>query len=154
MKKIYIGFVVLLFFGVLGFDIYLHFENHEDAEKPSLEEGNLPTKKAEVSDVIRVDFPLIGSSVKSPLVVTGEARGNFFFEGNFPVKVLDVNGNTIASGLATSPSDWMTTEFIPFEVTLRFVKPAPPFGTLVLEKDNPSGIAKYDQELRIPVLFQ
>ena len=154
MKKIYIAFVVLLFVGALGFGLYLHFQEDENGEENSSEEQNLPTKKAEIPDVIRVDVPMFGSSVKSPLVVTGEARGNFFFEGSFPVKLLDGGGKVLVSGVATSSKNWMTMDFIPFSVSLTFVKPSLPFGTLILEKDNPSGLAQYDQELRIPVLFK
>jgi hypothetical protein len=105
------------------------------------------------TSMIRVDSPLPGSSVSSPLVVKGEARGNWYFEASFPVRLLDANGNQIAAAPAQAKGDWMTTEFVPFEVTLNFSSPVSSTGTLVLEKDNPSGLPENAAEVRVPVRF-
>jgi len=47
----------------------------------------------------------------------------------------------------------MTTEFVPFTAIMDFAEPSTKTGTLILQKDNPSGLAEYDDELRIPVIF-
>ena len=47
----------------------------------------------------------------------------------------------------------MTTDFVPFSVTLTFVKPATATGTLVLQKDNPSGLPEHDASVEMPVQF-
>ncbi len=123
-----------------------------DNEKKSGEEA---TKKAEIADMIRVDAPLIGQRVGSPLVVKGEAKGFWFFEAAFPVKLLSADGKILAQGAAQAQGDWMTEKFVPFSVTLNFSAGSAkmPFGTLVLQKDNPSGDAKNAQQLSIPVIF-
>jgi hypothetical protein len=91
--------------------------------------------------------------VSSPLLIKGEARGFWFFEAVFPVKLLDGNGNLISQGLAQAKGEWMTEDFVPFEATLEFQMPKTEKGTLVLEKDNPSGLPQNSDELRIPVYF-
>jgi spore germination protein GerM len=49
--------------------------------------------------------------------------------------------------------EWMTEEYVPFEATLSFNPPQTETGTLILSKDNPSGLPEHDDELRIPVRF-
>lgn len=92
--------------------------------------------------------------VKSPLTITGEARGNWYFEASFPARLLDANGKELAIKPAQAQGEWMTTEFVPFEVMLEFQPPSTNTGTLVLEKDNPSGLPEHANELRIPVWFR
>lgn len=95
-----------------------------------------------------------GDTVTSPLTVTGEARGTWYFEASFPVRLLDGNGNEIAVEPAQAQEDWMTEDFVPFEVTLVFTQPSTPTGTLVLEKDNPSGLPEHADQITMPVSFQ
>jgi hypothetical protein len=104
-------------------------------------------------DMIRVATPQPNQTVKSPLVVSGEARGTWYFEASFPVKLLDANGNILAQAPAQAQGEWMTAEFVPFSVTLTFPNPTTATGTLVLEKDNPSGLPEYDDSRSIPIRF-
>ena len=94
-----------------------------------------------------------GDMVTSPLTVTGEARGTWYFEASFPVRLLDGLGNEIAVEPAQAQGDWMTTDFVPYSVTLTFSPPATATGTLVLEKDNPSGLPENSGAVHIPVVF-
>lgn len=105
------------------------------------------------ADLIRVATPLPHATIKSPLIVQGEARGKWFFEASFPVRLLDETEKEIAIGIAQAGGDWMTEKFVPFTATLRFQEPGTGSGTLVLEKDNPSGVPEYADALRIPVVF-
>jgi glucose/arabinose dehydrogenase len=107
----------------------------------------------DVSDLIIVTIPKLTSSVESPLTVQGRARGFWFFEGSFPVRLEDANGKIIATGIATAQREWMTEDFIPFEAILKFAKPSTSDGTLILEKDNPSGLPEHDASIKIPVQF-
>lgn len=104
-------------------------------------------------DKIRLAAPLPEQQVAGPLVVTGEARGNWYFEASFPVRLLDAFGNQLAAVPAQAQGDWMTTEFVPFRAELAFAAPTTAVGTLVLVKDNPSGLPEYADEMRIPVKF-
>lgn len=105
-------------------------------------------------DLIRLDNPRPNQTVSSPLVVTGEARGYWFFEADFPVVLVDWDGRIIAEGIATAQDEWMTEEFVPFEAELEFEIPEDIYsynGALILQKDNPSGLPENDDALEIPV---
>lgn len=105
------------------------------------------------TDLIRVDNPRPNQKIESPLQVSGEARGNWFFEADFPVYLYDDTGMELGVGIATAQGDWMTEEFVPFEVNLEFDAPAVGSGKLILKKDNPSGLSELDDMLYIPVKF-
>lgn len=105
-------------------------------------------------DLIRVVAPGPGEEITSPLIVKGEARGYWFFEASFPVRLFDGNGKELAVGIAQAEKEWMTTEFVPFSAALTFTKPFTAAGTLVVEKDNPSGLPEHADALRIPVVFK
>lgn len=108
----------------------------------------------EKSELVRVSTPRPNDFITSPLFISGEARGYWFFEADFPVKLFDEQGNLLAEWYATAKDDWMTEEFVPFTSELKFE--SPPAGTrgdLILEKDNPKGLPEYDDSFRIPVKF-
>ncbi|MGB9743628.1 MAG: Gmad2 immunoglobulin-like domain-containing protein, partial [Minisyncoccales bacterium] len=105
-------------------------------------------------DLIQVESPIANETISSPLIVKGRARGNWFFEASFPVKLLDENGNILAQTYASAKGDWMTTEFVSFEAEIVFSAPSASKGILILEKDNPSGLPEHADELRIPVFFE
>lgn len=109
-----------------------------------------PTGK---EDKIRVTNVSPNQIVSSPLVVQGEARGYWYFEASFPVELVDGNGKQLVITPAQAKGEWMTTEFVPFSVTLNFSKPTTATGTLILRNDNPSGLPENQEELRIPVRF-
>lgn len=117
---------------------------------PAIPDPNGPEAKAGLITVANV---APGDQVASPLVVTGEARGYWYFEASFPVKLLDGNGAQLALVPAQALTDWMTEDFVPFSVTLTFPPPSTATGTLMLMKDNPSGEPQNDDFLAIPVVF-
>jgi len=104
---------------------------------------------------IRVTTPQAGESITSPLTISGEARGTWFFEASFPVILTNWNGLIIAEGFATAQEDWMTEEFVPFTAELTFTKPDyNERGTLILKKENPSDLPEHDDAIEIPLIFQ
>ncbi|MDB5259460.1 MAG: hypothetical protein JWO73_668, partial [Candidatus Taylorbacteria bacterium] len=92
---------------------------------------------ADYSDLIIATNPKPNQLITSPLVITGKARGTWFFEATFPAVLLDANGKEIARMPIRAEGEWMTNEFVPFKTTFTFAKPATKTGTLVLKKDNP-----------------
>jgi len=103
--------------------------------------------------LVKVDNPKPNQEIQSPFIVKGEARGYWFFEAVFPVKLLDENGNFIKQTLAQAQGEWMTEDFVPFEAILTFSVPKNQNGTLILKKDNPSGLPENDAEIRVPVVL-
>lgn len=114
----------------------------------------IPDGKTFVEDLIKIFQPRPNDFIKSPLEIKGEARGYWFFEASFPVQLLDANGKELGTTIAQAKGDWMTENFVPFEAVLEFQTPTTEKGTLILEKDNPSGLPEYEDELKIPVLFK
>ncbi|MFA7286233.1 MAG: Gmad2 immunoglobulin-like domain-containing protein [Patescibacteria group bacterium] len=109
----------------------------------------------EKMDLVRLTAPLPNVVIGSPLTVTGEARGTWFFEASFPVVLVDSDGVIIAEGIAQADGEWMTEDFVPFTATVTFTRPAyGDRGSLLLRKDNPSGLPEHDDALEIPIRFQ
>jgi hypothetical protein len=115
--------------------------------------GSLVENNPGLTPGIRVASPQANATVASPLTVTGEARGTWFFEAQFPVRIVDANGNELGSSTAHALGDWMTANFVPFTANITFRDPATATGTLVFEKDNPSGLPQNAAEIRIPIRF-
>jgi len=91
----------------------------------------------------------------SPVTITGKVPGSWTFEASFPVALKDGAGNTLAQAPASLKGDWMTDNLVPFTVTFQFIKPtSTAAGSLVLHKDNPSGIAANDDSLIVPVHYK
>ncbi len=126
-------------------------EQPSSTPEPEFELEPSPTPHPE----IRLESPQHGDQISSPLTVTGEARGTWFFEGSFPVVLTDWDGEIISEGLAFTQEEWMTEEFIPFEAELEFKKPELyERGHLILQKDNPSGMRDLDDAFEITVFFE
>jgi hypothetical protein len=126
----------------------------EPVESPEInkEEENNDTK--DYSDQIKVSTPTEGQIIKNPLIITGEARGTWFFEATFPVRLIDSNGNEIALHYAQAEGEWMTEDFVPFKSQIEFDRPDTSEGVLILEKNNPSDMREYDAQIEIHVRFE
>lgn len=142
MKRII--FIIIAIAAVVGIAAYFsHFFNLSEI------------KPDDKDDLIVVVSPLENDQVSSPLSVAGRARGQWFFEGSFPITLLDEYRNMIAEGHVTAQGEWMTEDFVPFLGTLQFnnyIKGQP--GILVLKKDNPSGLPEHDDSIEVPVIFK
>ena len=172
MNKILLAIVILL----LALGAWIAFAepfavptSNDDGEEDTTDEGNdddndeqeeadgkadddplLDAIEAK-SNLIRVESPEPYEAVESPLFITGVARGTWYFEASFPVSLVDENGDVIASGIATAQDEWMTEAFVPFTATLIWSNTLAEPAFVILQKDNPSGLPEYDDELRIPV---
>lgn len=115
-----------------------------------------PTSPPEIGipDLLVVTYPLTGTMVKSPLVITGRARGSWFFEASAPVRILDAHGKELGVVPAQTEGNWMTTDFVNFSAILSFKTPTTATGTLVFEKDNPSGLPQNDKKFEMIVRFK
>ena len=103
--------------------------------------------------MIQVTTPAASATIYSPVVYAGEAKGFYFFEADFPVRLETSSGEIFASGYASAQSDWMTEDWVPFKGRLEFEPPDDDRGYLVFERANPSGMVEHAKILRIPVVF-
>lgn len=124
----------------------------EDTEATSAMEAETTIKDTN-SDQIKVINPQPNQVIQSPLIITGEARGTWYFEATFPLKLMDANGNEIATHYAQAEGEWMTEDFVPFKAELIFEKPSTDTGILILEKNNPSGLPENDDSIEIFLKF-
>ncbi len=102
---------------------------------------------------ISVATPSMGDTITSPLIVSGKAWGSWFFEGVFPVRLVDGNGLEISRNQAHAQEEWTVADFVSFEATLKFQTPTTETGTLILEKDNPSGLPQNAEVVEISITF-
>jgi hypothetical protein len=145
-KGIFLPMVIIFLALILGVGIFVYYlKTKTKLPKPPVENKN---------ELIRVYSPQPNQEVTSPLSITGEARGTWFFEAVFPVRLLDKNGNIIAQTSAQAQGEWMTENFVPFSAQINFTVSEKQNGTLVLEKDNPSDLPENANELRVPVILQ
>lgn len=122
-------------------------------QPPAAEKENSGGRKQASADLIRVAKPASGAEITSPLEITGEARGTWFFEASFPIRLTDENGKVLGSAVAMAQGDWMTEEFVPFKATLVFDPKTARAGKIILDKDNPSDMRELDASLEMPVSF-
>lgn len=179
MKIIYIVLLVIIL-GCIGFNAFYFyawqasknnlmiysFQGCVDAGHPVLEsypaQCRTPDGKSfseyignelEKVGLITVNDPRPNQKISSPLTVSGQARGYWFFEASFPVKLYDSGGNLLATAISQAQGEWMTENFVPFKTELVFDVPMEGDGVLVFEKDNPSGLPEYDDKLIVPIKF-
>jgi hypothetical protein len=103
---------------------------------------------------VLLDTPRPNQIAQSPLWIAGRARGSWFFEAEFPVRLLDARDSVVARGVARATGDWMTPEYVPFSLTLDFEPPDTEEGTLILERSNPSDLPEHAASVRLPVRFR
>lgn len=104
-------------------------------------------------NLIKVTNPRPNQVIESPLMITGEARGYWYFEASFPAELIDANGERIFITPVMTTEEWMTENFVSFKTILTFPVPKTETGKLILHKDNPSGLPEHDDKLIIPVKF-
>lgn len=150
MKQFYILGIALL--AIIVFVVVFAKKNVKNSDTPPLTKE--PTEMELKMDLINLDKPKPNEVIKNPLTLEGSARGFWFFEASFPIRLLDANGKQIAISHAESIGNWMTIEMVPFRARLEFTAPTTDTGTLVLEKDNPSGLPENADEIRIPIRFK
>ncbi len=97
--------------------------------------------------------PEMDAVIASPIAISGSAKG-WYFEATFPIKIMDGDGMILGSGQARAQGDWMTTSSVPFLASISFTNPKYSTGTILFQKDNPSGLPQNDKELIVPIRFR
>lgn len=142
MKRVIIYLLIFIF--IIFFSLIFDWGRNNDF-------NNIIEKNTQ----ILIDFPKDNQKITSPIKISGRAVGNWFFEGSFPIELVDLDKNIIATGIATSTEDWMTENFINFSSEIYFDKPTSTKNAiLILKKDNPSGNPEFDKSVFIPVILK
>lgn len=106
----------------------------------------------QLSDMIVVEVPQANANVASPLFIEGRARGTWFFEGEFPIEIVDSEGTVLARANGMATDDWMTEDFVDFAATLRFVAPEGRTGKIFFTQADARGEGGVPV-LEVPVKF-
>jgi hypothetical protein len=108
----------------------------------------------EKADLIQLQKPQPGAVIGATLELQGIARGYWYFEASFPFEVRDAAGTLVYESYVQAQDEWMTEDFVPFQGTYELPQELSGKGTLILKKDNPSGLPQHDDSLEIPVIFE
>lgn len=144
MKKliaIIIGIVLVFVLSTLLFDWGRKGESTREENK-------------DVINSIEVFSPLDGEEITSPILISGKARGYWFFEASFPVKLFNYDGELISTSYVTAQSDWMTTDFVDFSGEIIFPSTTTGRALILLENDNPSGDPENSIQRYIQVILK
>ena len=121
----------------------------EVAKAPKDEKNNQPPVQAEVV----ISSPVENQAISSPVEISGKAKGSWFFEAVFPIKILDQDGTELGSGQAQAQGNWQTTDYVNFTSKIVFLHPKGLTGTILFENDNPSGLPQNHKEFKLPIKF-
>jgi hypothetical protein len=157
MNKTSIAIWVILLIIIAGLILTFFFKNNQVENLPNQSDNTgegTTTSGISENNLIQITNPSRDALVLSPLTIVGEARGAWYFEAQFPIKIVDSNGVLLGSTAGHAESDWMTNNFVPFQALLTFDSPTTATGTLILEKDNPSGLPGNADSISIPVRFK
>lgn len=105
-------------------------------------------------EMIKITSVEAGDTISSPFLITGQARGTWYFEASFPITLENNAGEVLGTAIAQAQTDWMTENFVPFTANLTFNQGTSTQGILVFKKDNPSGLPEHEAELRLPVVLK
>src|SRR3989344_636707 len=140
-KNILLFLIILLLAGIFLWFSFLRKE--ESPEKTTYLNAS--------NDLIVVESPSPGAVTGKEFLVVGVARGYWFFEASFPIEVVDKDGKLLVSTFATAQGEWMTENFVPFRAEVKapvsYIGPA----TLILRKDNASGLPEHDASISFPI---
>ncbi|HEY0221182.1 MAG TPA: Gmad2 immunoglobulin-like domain-containing protein [Candidatus Paceibacterota bacterium] len=106
------------------------------------------------TDLIKVETPYPGAVTGKEFSIVGEARGTWYFEASFPLKVLDKDGKILFQGPVQAEGEWMTQNFVPFKVDIKVPQSYIGKATIVLSNDNPSGLPENDKSISFPITIE
>jgi len=105
---------------------------------------------------LEIDMPTASQVIFWPMVtIEGKVTGGgWFFEGSFPIKILDGDGTTLGQGTAQALDDWMSTGTVRFTASVNFdTVPRYATGSILFANDNPSGLPQNEKTFSLPVQF-
>lgn len=145
------GLAVIL--GVLSGVWLCHMLNTYDLNPLVSNDGGVLYLPSGARDLMQLENLEPRDVVAFPFNLSGKARGQWFFEGDAPVELVNDKGLTIGRGFITAEGEWMTTRFVSFKGTVDRVGDAQLTENvfLILKRSNPSGLVENDASLELPL---
>ncbi len=138
---------------LMGETVFAPTTNEQEEVPNPNGENTGPLTPAELEARVAVDSIVSGATVPQSFTITGIAPGPWYFEASFPIDVVSATGTILTTVVATAQSDWMTIDDVPFAANVS-VQNYTGAATLVLRRDNPSGLPEHDASVSIPILIQ
>src|SRR3989344_3404023 len=142
----------LILLPLIGYFVFFSNQEIQDQDSNTTKEEITYFKAS--ADLITVELPFPGAVTGKEFSVIGKARGVWFFEASFPIDVLDKDGKILVQTFATAQGEWMTNDFVPFKGEVKvpesYIGPA----TLILRKDNASGLPEHDASVSFPFVIE
>ena len=101
-----------------------------------------------------VSTPAAGERVGRSFSISGVAPNTWYFEASFPIQVRDPHDNLIATGHGQAQSDWMVEGLVPFTSSLVITGTYAGPASLILLRDNPSGLPENMDLVTIPIIIK
>ena len=122
----------------------------KDAQEEEIENigGEVLSEKGQT---LYLDNIKSGDTVQIGYEMKGQAPGSWYFEGSFPVRVLNIQGEVVSSLVASTSDDWMTENSVPFSVVIDFPLEQESAFVLQFEKSNPSGLEENSDIAKIAI---
>src|SRR3989344_516832 len=146
--RLWTGILIAVFIVILGLTWALFAI---PAPTPPITATTTPPTLAER---VIVTSPKPNAVVGQTFVVSGQAPGPWYFEASFPIKIVDANNNFIGQGIAQAQGEWMTVDQVTFTATVVLDGTYSGPATVVLLRDNPSGMPENDDSVSVPIIIQ
>ncbi len=151
MKKILVAVFFVIAISLVAFLVV------KENRKPTVIDGM--NNAADKTNLIVLTNLSVNQKISNPLMIRGEARGYWFFEGILPVLIVDWDGKIIGQGTVQAKDEWMTTEFVPFSGTIEFDKSQisgnySDRGVIIFQRANMSDLPENDDALEFPITFE
>ncbi|MDP2950981.1 MAG: Gmad2 immunoglobulin-like domain-containing protein, partial [bacterium] len=105
-------------------------------------------------DWVILSTPKENELVSSPILIEGKAKGTWFFEGSFPAKLYNEQGELLSVAIASSKGEWMTEDYVDFTAQMTFLVATTTKAKLVLERDNPSGLSELEKSVEFSLVLK
>lgn len=147
---IILGVIIFVLLGILAFV--------NPPQKGNVVSGSVaevPNYPTSPDGHVKIADPAPNQTIISPKAVSGWVTGGgWFFEGSFPIKVVDADGSILGTGFASAKQgEWTSTGTVLFMGTISFRASHSATGSIVFSKDNPSGLSQNDESLSVPIRF-
>ncbi|RED92322.1 Gmad2 immunoglobulin-like domain-containing protein [Marinoscillum furvescens] len=125
--------------------------NHTSPTNPDL--SSRPAHR--FPEGLELSTPLPGDTIEFPLIVTGRAKGYWYFEGDFQLALYQ-GDQLLAESYVSALDAWMTPSFVAFEgeINPRQTVPSATQLTLLLQGANPSGLKQNERQFEVPLVSE
>jgi hypothetical protein len=127
------------------FEICQRFTNLCEEREEEFVLSTLRGEEMYLDNISPNDFVEMGSEIN------GRITGTWYFEGEFPIRVMDSNGEILDTLIAVAQEEWMTEDLVPFSFVLDVNIQADRDVILRFERNNPTGLEEHDDSLEVPI---